>query len=165
MRISVFESKELRAAIVTMKGLDRDIAANVRKHVRGVVLPIWKQSLAQHTTTRLENRVLVDSARVTVTDKQVTLKSGALAKRLSGGGLIYELAPPTEFGADGSKAKPVTNAAGTTYKRRTGSAFKRRKRKGYVAWPAVADSVPRIAAAWVGTVMRTVHETFERIGS
>lgn len=164
MRISVFESRELRAAIVTMKGLDRDIAGAVRKHVRAAVLPIWRTELAQHTTTRLENRVLVDSARVTVTDKQVTLKSGALAKRLSGGGLIYQLAPATEFGADQAKRKPVTNASGTTFKRRTGTAFKRRKRAGYVAWPAVADSVPRIAAVWVGTVMRQVHETFERIG-
>lgn len=164
MRISVFESSELRAAIVTMKGLDRDIAAAVRKHVRGAILPIWRTELAQHSTTKLENRVLVDSARVAVTDKQVTLKSAALAKKLSGGGVVNQLGPAVEFGADQNKAKPVTNAKGTTYKRRTGRAFLKRKRAGHVAWPAVADSVPRIAAVWVGTIMRQVHETFEKVG-
>lgn len=164
MRISVFESKELRAAIVTMKGLDRDIAANVRKHVRGQLLPIWRTELAQHSTTKLENRVLVDSARVTVTDKQATIKSGAGAKRLSGGGTITQLAPATEFGVNQTKPRPVTNRKGTTYKRRVGTAFHKRKRAGYVAWPAVADGVPRIAAVWVGTIMRTVHDTFEKVG-
>lgn len=163
-RISVFESKELRRTITLMRGLPRDIAKETRKQIRANVEPIWREELAQQTTNRLENRVLVDSGRATVTDKQVTLKSGHLSKRLSGGGLVWQLAPATEFGADPHKAKPVTNAKGTKYKRRTGTAFKRRKRAGYVAWPAVAHAVPRIAAVWVQTAFRTVAETFERVG-
>lgn len=148
-----------------MKGLDRDIAAAVRKYVRGQVLPIWRESLAREASTTLENDVLVSSARVTVTDKQVTLKSGALATKLSGGALVYEVAHGTEFGAKQNKSVSVTNAEGTTYRRRVGRAFKPQKKGGYVAWPAVAGSVPRIAAVWVGTIFRQVHETFEKVGS
>lgn len=160
-RISVFRSPELQGVILALKGMDRELASQVRKHTRSMLTPTWKESLAQHSITRMENRVLVDTARTTVSDQNVTLSAGGLSKRLSGGAKAYELAPLVEFGTDPRRTTKATSPTGTEYRRAYGSRFRARNRKGYVAYPAAADEIPRLAALWVQTVVRTFNELIE----
>lgn len=161
MRISVLRSRELQGVILALKGMDRTLAAQVRKHTRAMIEKEWRGSLAQHTITRMENRVLVDTARASVTNQNVTLKAGTLSKKLSGGAKAYEVASLVEFGTDPKRTTRATSRTGKQYRREFGSRFRPRNRKGYVAYQAAADDIPRLASLWVQTVVRTFLEAIE----
>jgi len=142
-RISVWESPQLQATILALNGMDKELAAQVRKATRSVTEAEWRTAMSAHASTRIEHSVMVRSARVTVSNQNITLKAGGMSTRHHGGGRTYELFAGTEFG---SKRFPQ---------------FKARKRSGYVFFPATADVVPRFAALWVSTMIRTLHEAFE----
>ncbi len=162
MRISVFESPALQGVILTLKGSERAIAAEMRKRTRSMVEPEWRNELAQNSITRMENIALVNTARVTVSNQNVQLKAGQLAKKLSGGGRVWEVSHLVEFGADPEWERPATSVKGKGFRRRMGSRFRPRNMKGYVVYPAAADLIPRVAALWVQTVVRTFHELVEK---
>jgi len=160
MRISVFESPQLQATMLALRGMDRELAAQIRKATKTVTVNEWRAALAPHATTPLEKTVLVGSARVAVTNKNVSLKSGQLAKKLSSGAPLYSLTRGTEFGST-PRQITTSSSTGKSYKRSTGAPFRARKQTGYVAYPAAADVIPRIAALWVATVVRTFHEALD----
>lgn len=162
MRISVFDSAPLQGVILALKGAEREVAAQIRKATRQMVEPVWRQEIAQHTTGRMENRVLVDTARAAVTNQNVNLKAGHLSKRLSGGAPAYLVAPLVEFGADPTWKHEARSTRGRSYVRRMGSRFRPRNLKGYVAYPTAADVIPRIASLWVQTTVRTFYELVEK---
>jgi len=161
LSISVWESPALQGTILALRGMDKELAAQVRKATKSVSEREWKAELAHSTDTRLEHRVLVDSAKVATTNTQITLRAGQLARKLSGGGAIRDLAAGTEFGMAPTRAVK-TSTKGTTYTRKMGPVFKKRNRKGYVGHPAAAHIIPNIAALWVQTTVRTFHEALEK---
>lgn len=124
----------------------------------------WQKALAEQGMTRQGHRVLVDTARVTVSNQNVKLKAGQLAKRLSGGGRPYEIAKQVEFGSNGRQISYTGRRGGKSYKitRSTGQQFRPYNRKGHVVYPAAAHIIPRIAALWAQTAVRTFHEALER---
>lgn len=162
MQISAFESAELQGTILALKGMDRELAAQIRKATRTITEAEWRKELAQEATTQAEERVLVATARTSVTNQNIALKSGAAAKKLEGGAAIHELTHSVEFGADREHRGTSTSATGKHYERRTRRQFKGRQRTGYVVYPAAADIIPRIAALWVQTTVRTFHEAIEK---
>lgn len=163
MRISVFTSPALQGTILALKGMDREVAAQVRKATKEVTQTAWSEALAAEASTPLENRVLTQTARVSVTNQNVSLKTGQAAKKLRAGGpAINTLTPAVEFGAVHGTYAAAESARGRQYKRRTKQQFKTRNVKGNVAYPAAADVIPRIAALWVQTVVRTFHESLEK---
>ena len=111
MRISVFESKELQGTILALKGMEKELSAQIRKATKDVSLNEWKTELARQATTPLERKVLVGTAKVAVSNQNISLKVGA-AKRLSGGGTAYQLTPGTEFGSDRGRPVPHTQVEG-----------------------------------------------------
>lgn len=163
MQISAFESREVRALIVAMRGVDKELGKQIRKATRSVTEPEWRAELAKQAHTDLQQDVLVNTAKVTVGDQNVTLKAGQLAKRLSSGARVPELTPAVEFGANRSVVVSQQSAAGTTYRRHSRHQLESRKKTGYVAYPAAAQLIPRIAALWVATSVRTIHEAAEGI--
>lgn len=162
MRISVFESRHLQGTILALKGMDRELAAQVRKAVRTVTESEWKADLAKQAETLLEQRVLVDTARVSVTNQNVTLKAGQMSKRLASGTPRSELTPAVEWGANPARKVRSTSRAGSAYTRRVGTAFEDRKPKGHVVHPAAAQAIPRLAALFVATTVRTFNELIEK---
>jgi hypothetical protein len=160
-RISLLVSKELQVLATVAKSLDREVAAQLRKHTRGAAEPIWAEETRGRVHTRLQARVLSDTARVAVSDQNVTLKSATIGK-LSSGIASSVLAGPAEFG--GAPGRPVQTKSrkGTAYTRRLGGAFGQVRRDGYVVFPAVRAAVPRVAALWIQTAYRTVADTFEK---
>ena len=157
MQISVFESPQLQGVILALAGMDRELAAQLRKATKTVTLNEWRSAVAHEALTLFEQRVLVASARVAVRNNNVSLRSGQLAKKLSGGAPTYALTPGVEFGAGVHPIKSHSSK-GKTYTRSSGSVFRKRNKAGYVVYPAAAEVIPRIAALWVQTVVRTFHE-------
>ena len=144
MRISVFNSKELQGTILLLKGVPRDVAAEIRRQSKSVIAPVWKEAVRGETRTSLQVQVLADTARVSVSDQNVVLSAATVGKALAGGGKPAELAPGAEFGS-------------TTYKQ-----FGTRASKGKVVMVAAAKTIPRIASLWVQTTIRTFYEIMER---
>jgi len=165
VRINVFASKELQATIVALKTMDRELAKQTRAAVKSVGQPEWQDAVKANVTTRLESRVLGDTARVAVSDQNVTLKSAAMGKKLSQyGATPSELAHSAEFGADREYVGSTISPKGKRYTRHTRRQFEARNRKGRVVYPAAAKFIPRMAALYVQTTVRTLYEAFEKKG-
>lgn len=163
MRISVFGSAELQSVILAMRGMDRELAKQLRKATKQSTLPIWQESVRGNVITRQEDRVLASTATVLVRDENVMLKAGASTKRLSGGATVASITHSVEFGADRSYVGTVKGRnGGQPYKRHTRAQFRPRNIKGNAVYPAAADAIPRIAALWVATTVRTFHEVLEQ---
>lgn len=164
MRISVWESRELQAAILGLKRADRSIQREVSKHTRQVVLPEWRKAVAEQAQTRLEHRVLVDTARAKVSAQNVTLTSATVGRKLRGG-----LNPKTDYAAAEWGGNPnkvtfeSTSRRGKRFKvtRNTHAQLRAHVRKGRVVYPAAREIIPRIASLWVQTIVRTFHEAIE----
>lgn len=164
LRIDARSSRELQALILSIRQANKAVQAEIRKHTKPVVQTGWRQALAQEAMTRFEHRVLVDTARVAVSNQNVRLKAGGLAKKLAGGGRARDLAGPAEFGAGRNKRSEYTNAHRTRVTRRTTNQFRPWKKSGYVVYPAAARIIPRLAALWTQTAVRTLYEAFEKKG-
>jgi len=161
VRISAFESREIRALLVAMRGVEKDLGKQIRKATRSITEPEWRAELAKTAHTTLQQRVLVATARVTVGDQNLTLKAGQLASRLSSGTPIRELTPAVEFGANRDVVVAQESRSGTMYRRHSRRQLHSREKAGLVAYPAAAAIIPRIAALWVATAVRTLHESVE----
>lgn len=159
-RISLLVSHELQTLVQVARGLDREVAARLRKHTRDVAEPVFREEVRGRVTTRLETRVLSDTARVAVSDTNVTLKSATVGK--VHGVPASVLAAATEFGASPDRMVATRSRKGKAYDRRLGRVFKLPRRNGYVFHPAVRDSIPRLASLWIQTTVRTVAEQFEK---
>jgi len=162
-RISLLVSRDLGTLVQAAGTLDREVRGRLRAHTKQAATPIWTQESAGRAMTRIQARVLVDSARVAVSDTNVTLKSAQVGK-LRSGVMRSVLASPAEFGANPNKPVRQRSRRGKPYTRRLGNAFGAPRRKGNVFHPAFRDAVPRVASLWLQTTIRTVAETFEKAG-
>lgn len=165
-RISVYTSKELQSLILRLKGMDRELVSQINKRTRTVAEPVWKEVLAAEATDRLQHRVLVQTGRVSVSRSNVTLRSAAIGRPLSGGARPSEIYAAVEFGAKRDEYRTygrISPKSGQErdVRRRTKRQFRPRKMQGYVVYPAAAHIIPRIASLWVQTVVRTFHEAIE----
>lgn len=162
-RISVLVSKELQTLYSAVKELPKEVNTQIRKHTRIVIEPVWKEAVRGHATTRLQTRVLSDTARVSVSDSNVILKAGGVGK-LSSGVPVSELARATESGADRNSTQTLVSKKGKRFTRHTKRQFNLPRQRGYVVWPAASESIPRLVSLQVQTAIRTIHEVFEKAG-
>ncbi|MBL5972432.1 MAG: hypothetical protein D3X82_01280 [Candidatus Leucobacter sulfamidivorax] len=165
LRISVHSSQQLQAVILATKQVDRELRKQIRQHTRQMVLPEWQRAVTEHAATRLEHRVLGSTARALVSDQNVTLKAAHIGKALRGGVKPSDMWWAVEFGAPRDQRKSYEGRRGSTrypvHDRRTTRQLRPRNRRGYVAYPAAASIIPRIASLWAQTAARTLHEAFE----
>jgi hypothetical protein len=166
-RISVFESRELQGVILALKGMDKDIAKQIRQQTKAVVSKVWEDSVAANISTRLESRAFGNTARVAVSNQNITLSVASVGKPLSGGLNPRSKAHVVEFGADRSTvvSYEARSARGTNYtvnQRRTRAMLREKNKKGYVFYPTVREVIPRIASLWIQTTVRAFHEAIEK---
>lgn len=161
----MLNSDELQGTILLLKRVDREIAREIRKQSKDVIAPIWTRAVSENVTRRVEARVLADTARVAVSNQNVTLKAAAVGRKLSGGLDIKSQWPVIEFGGNDGKARSYDARSRTgrayTVTRNTRAQLRPRNKKGYVGYPAAAQIIPRIASLWVQTTVRTFMETIE----
>lgn len=155
LRVSAYSSRELLTVLRGLRSLDRDTKKHLRANLRPMVTKVWQDALAQRASTNLERRVLVDTARVRVSDQNVRLTSASLSRSLSGGLKPSESFGPVEFGA-GPVEAPTARG-----RRNVHAPFRPSNRRGYVVYPAAAAVIPRVLAMFVQTFVRAIHEALE----
>lgn len=163
LRVSAYSNRELLLVLRGLGNLDRDTKKALRAHLRPMALAAWKQAAAQHADTRLEHRMLVDTARARVSDQNVRLTSASVGRSLAGGLKPSAGWAAVEFGANPSRRTVSSQRKGTPYKstRNTTAQLRRPNRRGYVVYPAAAAVIPRILAMYVQTYVRGIHEALE----
>lgn len=163
-RISLLVSRDMRVLVEAARSLPDEVRKQLRVHTKAQAAPLWKSALAHQSATRLQNRVLVDSGRVSVSDQNVMLKSAQVGK-LSSGTPVSVLAGPAEFGVSPSKIIQQRSRGGKKYSRRIGLAFAGNRRAGHVFTPALRESIARVASLWFQTAVRTTAEQFKKAGA
>ena len=161
-RISLLIDSPLRSLALAYRTLPSELRKQINRHTKTAAQPIWKTETAERATTRIQQRALVDTAKVGVDARNVYLRSASTG-RLSSRAAAADVATAAEFGRPA--AAPITSRSktGKPYKRTTGRLFGPRERKGNVVHPAARDSIPRFAALWIQTTYRTLHELGEKV--
>jgi hypothetical protein len=165
-RIDAKVSREFQAVIFAMKTLPTELRRQVRQHVKAIGQQEWTQVMREHALTRVEHRILADTARLSASDQNVRLASATVGKSLQGGLSPKEQYYAAEFGADRNKTASFRQRSprGRSYQVRgkhTTRQLRPRKRAGYVFGPSAAFIIPQIAALFAQTVVRTVAEGLE----
>lgn len=162
--ISVLASKELRTVIRALKTFDKEHRKMIRKVTRDAARPAWEEATRGYSDSRLQMRVISSTARVAVSDQNVTLSAGSVGRPLSKNGpKPRDVIRAVEFGSDPNRMVSSRSKNGKQYKRRMGNAFGPRNPKGNAIYPAAATVIPKFASLWVKTVIRSLHEAFEEV--
>ena len=166
LKIDARSSRELQAVILALKVMDKELSSQITKHTRALSQEEFRKAMAEQAETRLEHRVLVDTARVAVSTQNITLTSASVGRPLSGG-----LNPKTqfggvEFGANRNQVQTYSrkskNGGRHQVTRHTSNQLRWRKRGGYVFYPAVNKNfIARVFRMWAQTTVRTLAEAFE----
>lgn len=166
MQISVLTSSELRGTIAALKNADKEISKEIRSAVRTVSTPEWQGVVSGNRANPLQQRVLVDTAKVNVSNTNVTLTSANSSKRMRGGATPALLAKGAEFGTTSRDAR--TTYTGRSRKGKAYQVTRRTKRqmpdrsRTWVVYKAAEKFIPRMASLYVQTTVRTLHEIIER---
>lgn len=161
-RISLLVDSPLRDLAIVYRNAPADARKHINRETKAAAQPIWKQETAERASTRIQQRVLVDSAKVGVTNRNVFLRSGGTGK-LRNGTPVIALATSAEFGRPHSAPIKSRSKNGKPYTRATGSLFGPRERRGRVVFPAASDSISRFASLWIQTTIRSLHEAAEKV--
>lgn len=157
--ISFLIDSPLRTLALSMSGLDKDVRVQIGRATKAAAQPIWQESTMANAMTRQESR-LAKSAKVGVTTRNVFMRAGGTGK--IGATPLSRLALAVEFGAHPDTLVKSKSGKGTPYERRMGRAFRLPRARGYVAYPASSEAIPRLASLWVQTAVRSVHEAIEK---
>jgi len=164
-RISLRLNSPLRKMLLAMREVPAEVRKQIGAHTKRAAEPIWFEEVRGRAASRLQQRALVNSARVGVTARNVFLRSGAVG-RLSSGTPVADVAKAAEFGASPATLQDVRSHSRNgkpvkAHKRRLGSRFPLPRRGGHVVHPAARESIPRFAALWIQTATKTVLDKFD----
>jgi hypothetical protein len=162
-QISLLIDSPLRDLLLRLRGVDADARKQALSAGRKEAGPIWQEELRGRITTRLQARVLSDTARVGVTARNIELKS-ATAGKLSTGTPVSTLAAATEFGMSPGALIHTHSRKGTPYARRAGSTFAGRTQAGKVVYPSIDAAIPRITSLVIQTVTRSLLDALNPKG-
>jgi hypothetical protein len=173
LRIDIGSSRELQAAVLAVRAAGTEVAREYRQALTGMADPAWRESVRGRVTTRMQTRVLSDTARVRVSSQNVQLSAGLvgrpLSRRTGGAGAATpgDLARLVEFGGSATKYTRYyrrSKAGRHAVTRRTMTGYGARAPRGNAVYPALSDMVPRVAALIVQTCVRTLADAFDRKG-
>lgn len=160
--ISLLIDSPLRDLALAMRAVPADIKKQIGQHTKAAAKPIWNQETRERGATRVQQRVLVSSADVSVTARNVTFRSGGKG-RLKSGTPVERLARAAEFGMNPGKPIKSKSKKGKAYTRTAGNTFGPNRRGGNVVYPAAREAIPRVASLWVQTARRSIHEALEGV--
>jgi hypothetical protein len=158
--ISLLIDSPLQDLAVSLRAIGPEMRTQVSAATKSAAQPIWTDETRGRAVTKLQNKVLVDTARVGVTSANVLLRAGGTKFRGQSGDRITGA---VEFGGGADKTIQSRTKKGTRYSRRLGATFGPRYRNGSVVYPAAHDSIPRFASLWVQTTRRVIHENIEKV--
>lgn len=168
--ISVYDSKELQAAVLAMKAADRDLKRKINQDSRQTMNPVWQSLVSDHLSGRdaMTDRMLNNGVRIAAGNPPVA-KAAQSSRAI---GRNRRLIPRQdfagwEFGVPDRNAysryeRKNRRAAGYHWvERRTMKHLPRRHPQGRVVYPAFAEIAPRMVKLWVQTIMRTYFDAAE----
>lgn len=162
-RVRIEGVREMQAAVVALRAIDKDMRRDLNKGTRAVVGPVWKQAVESNATRAMDRTVLVPGTRVNVGSRP-SLIAASSRKTLRGGLVPTDSWKAYEFGGlRGKTTKYRGRRGGRSFdvERRTKRQLPEFRKGGRVLYPAVADVAPRVFALWAQTVVRLVYKAFE----
>ncbi|WP_144719241.1 hypothetical protein [Agrococcus jejuensis] len=168
-RIDVEGSRLLQAAILSLRVAPTEVRKQVRQVSKRALEPEFTKQIAERAAMsnqpRLSSAVLVRGARIQVSDQNVRMRTAASTRALKGGLVPNAYGKAIEFGANAGKVSTYTRRSpkGKPHqvKRHTTRQWPRVRRQGWAFYPTVENLLPRFAALWTQTAIRTVHEALE----
>lgn len=162
-RIDIKESRELQDVALALRDADKELSKQFRVHTKKVAQVEWIKALRQSASTQLEQRVIADTAVVSISNQNVRVQSAGKGRPLRGGLAPKHDYAPVEYGAKPNK-KTYTRRSpkGTPHRvtRNTHAQFKPPS-SGYVFQPTASRMIPRLVALWAQTAVRTLAEAIE----
>lgn len=164
----IWQSKELQAAILGLKIVQKDVRKEILKRTRELILKDWDRSVADEISSVggdiYATRLTMRNTRVKVGTQGFALQAATRNTKATSGGLIsgkhYYLA---EFGAD-KAVVPVNGRRGNTryqYKRTVNTGFQRRTKNGRYAFKAAGKMMHRAIALYTQSAIQLIYEAFE----
>jgi hypothetical protein len=170
LRIDVHSSRQLQAVVLAVRGASTEVSRQYRQALKAMTDAAWTEEIRGRVTSRLQSRVLLDTARTRVSNQNVQLSVGtvgrALSKRTGGRGAATpaELVRAAEFGGSQRYSdydRRSRRGRAHDVRRRTLTGWGEHNRKGNAVYPALGAIVPRVASLMVQTCVRTLHDAFE----
>lgn len=164
---SVESSRQLQAAVLGLRLMDKDLRRDIHKATRDTMNPVWQGLVKAAAVSPGEEAVLVPGSRIAAGNPPAA-RAASSSRRLSGGAVAEELRNAMEFGtSDREKVTTYTRRnrrTGGTHKvtRHTRRQLPVRRPNGYVVYPSFAKIAPRMASLWTQIVVRKTHEAFEK---
>ncbi len=159
-RISLLIDSPLRDLLISLRAVPAEARKNVTAFTRKNAEPIWVEETRDMAGTRLQQRALVNTARVGVTTRNIYLRSGGVGT-MSSGAAVSTVAFGAEFGGNPDKVIAQTSRKGKPYRRRMGNVFGAPRRGGNVVYPAARKSIPRIASVAIQSAYRALLDAFD----
>lgn len=159
-RISLLIDSPLRDLLIALRAVPAEARKNVIAFTRKNAEPIWFEETRDRAGTRLQQRALVNTARVGVATRNIYLRSGGVGK-LSSGTAIPTVAFGAEFGANPDKVITQRSRKGKAYKRRLGNAFGAPRRGGNVVYRAAREAIPRITSVAIQSARRVLFDALD----
>jgi hypothetical protein len=164
----IWESKELQAAIIGLKLVDKELRREIIKRSRELILKDWNSAIGEEISTVggdiYATRLTMKNTRVKVGTQGFTLQAATRSKKQTSGGLIpskqYYLA---EFGAN-PKVVPVNGRRGNTryeYKRMVNTGFQKRTKNGRYGYKAAGKIMTRAIALYTQTALQMIYKAFD----
>ena len=168
MGVTVWDSKEIQAAILALKVVNADLRKEIIGRSRDKILGEWDSAIAENISSYggdiYATRLIMRNTRVKVGTQGFSLQAATRQTPQTSGGLVpgndYYLA---ELGAD-PKVVPVEGRRGNThykYKRTVNTGFRPRQKRGRYAYQAAGRLMNRFIAMYVQTSIQMVYEAFE----
>lgn len=162
--ISVRDVRELKATVLAFARLPATIRTEINRQTRAQANPIWQGEIAEHTRSKMDALVIAKGARVKAGNPPV-LQAATSTRPIGGRLRPADEWAAFEFGANRGKRSTYDRrkkrGGRAKVTRHTAAQLPTRIRKGRVAYPSAAESIPRLASLWVQTVVRCVHEAAE----
>lgn len=164
----IWQSKELQAAVLGLKIVEKDLRKEILKRSRELILNDWNDAVSDEISMVggdvYATRLTMRNTRVKVGTQGFALQAATRGTKATSGGLIssvhYYLA---EFGAD-KKVVPVNGRRGATnyqYKRTVNTGFQRRVKNGRYAYKAAGKIMTRTIALYTQTTIQMIYKAFE----
>lgn len=165
VKVRVYDD-QVNAVALLLRGADKEITRQIRQHTRAIGEGEWRDAIRGGVMSRLDEVVMARTAKLLVSTSGVRLRAAATKRPLSGGLMPSYHWKSLEFGNwDGrTKTYKQHSRKGKQYTltRHTARQLRPRVKSGYMAYPAAARLIPRFAALWTQTAIRTVYELIER---
>jgi hypothetical protein len=164
----IWQSKELQAAVLGLKIVEKDLRKEILKRSRELILKDWTDAVSDEISMVggdvYATRLTMRNTRVKVGTQGFALQAATRGTKATSGGLIssvhYYLA---EFGAD-KKVVPVKGRRGATrydYMRTVNTGFQRRVKNGRYAYKAAGKIMTRTIALYTQTTIQMIYKAFE----